>query len=553
LKGNIAYGFDQTTARLQNLVSPSWKVRVRASKPLRALTAAPAIAVLLSACAVGPDFALPEAPRDAGFSPKPLPARTASAAVYGGGAQHFVEGRDIPFDWWTSFQSPALNALVEKAFRANPTIEQAQAALQQAEENVYAQQGFFYPTIGASYQFERQAVAGNLANSVAPGLQGNGRVIAPTVSSSGKPQPLYFNFHTAQVTVSYSPDVFGLNRRQVESLEAQAAVQRDELEATYITLAANVVAAAIQEVSLRTQIAAVQEIIDINTKGLELLLAQQKSGYAMGIDVAAQEAALAAAKAMLPPLQSQFEQTRDLIRALVGNLPNEDVDQKFELASLHLPTDLPLSVPSKLVEQRPDVAAAEEQLRSANAQVGVAIANRLPIVNITGAAGGAATEFNQMFGPGGPFWSIIGNVAGTVFDGGTLLHRERAADQALYQAAAQYRSTVIAAYQNVADTLHALVSDADALSAAVEAERAAKKTLDLTRVQMTGGYVSYLVLLSAEQGYQQSLLALVQAQATRFGDTAALFEALGGGWWNRKSDVADQTGGAKPVNLTRAP
>jgi NodT family efflux transporter outer membrane factor (OMF) lipoprotein len=520
---------------------------------LRKTATATAISLALSACAVGPDFLKPDPPKGADYAPKPLPAQTASASIPGGGTQHFSEGKDVPFDWWTTFQSPALNALVEKAFKANPTIEQAKAALQQAEEGVYAQQGFFFPTVQASYQFERQAVAGNLATSVAPGLQGNGRVIAPSVSPSGKPLPLYFNFHTAQVTVAYSPDVFGLNRRQVESLEAQAAVQRDELEATYITLAANVVAAAIQEVSVRSQIAAVNDIIEINEKGLKLLQDQQKAGYAMGIDVAAQEAALAAVKAMLPPLQSELEQTRDLIRALVGNLPNEDVDQKFELDSLHLPTDLPVSVPSKLVAQRPDVAAAEEQLRSANAQVGVAIANRLPIVNITGAAGGTATEFAQVFGPGGPFWSIISSTTATVFDGGTLLHRERAADQALYQAAAQYRSTVIAAYQNVADTLHALMSDADELSAAVEAERAAKKTLDLTQAQLKSGFVNYLALLSAEQAYEQAVIARVQALSTRFGDTAALFEALGGGWWNRKDDIANADGGGTPANSGKTP
>ena len=507
----------------------------------------------LSGCAVGPDFLKPAPPKDAGYAPKPLAVQTASATVFGGGAQHFLAGKDIPFDWWTTFRSPALDALVEKAFKANPTIDQAKAAVQQAEEGVYAQQGFFYPTVAASYQFERQQVAGNLSQSVAPGLQGNGRVIAPSVSPSGKPLPLFFNFHTAQVTVSYSPDVFGLNRRQVESLKAQADMARYELEATYITLAANVVAAAIQEVSIRSQIAAVNDIIEINEKGLQLLHDQQNAGYAMGIDVAAQEAALAAAKALLPPLQSQLEQTRDMIRALVGNLPNEDVDQKFELDSLHLPTDLPVSIPSKLVAQRPDVAAAEEQIRSANAQVGVAIANRLPIINITGAAGGTATEFDQMFAPGGPFWNIIGSATATVFDGGTLLHRERAADQALYQAAAQYRSTVIAAYQNVADTLHALMSDADELSAAVEAERAAKKSLDLTLAQLKSGFVNYLALLSAEQAYEQAVIARVQALSTRFGDTAALFQALGGGWWNRKDDIADADGGGMPASPAKTP
>jgi NodT family efflux transporter outer membrane factor (OMF) lipoprotein len=517
------------------------------------------VALTVSACSVGPDFLKPSPPESAGYAPRALPDRTASANVYAGGPQHFVAGADIPFDWWTAFQSPALNALVEKAFRANPTIEQAKASLKQAQEYVYAQQGYFYPTVQAGYNFERQKVGGNTANSVAPGVQGNGTAInafqnptaVPTAPGARHNAPLYYNFHTAQLTVSYSPDVFGLNRREVESLEAQAAVQRYELEAAYITLASNVVAAAIQEVSVRTQIAAVKEIIDVNTKGLDLLREQQKAGYAMGIDVAAQEAALAAAKQLLPPLQTQFEQTRDLIRALVGNLPNEDVDQKFELASLHLPVDLPVSIPSKLVSQRPDVAAAEEQLHAANAQVGVAVANRLPVVNITGAYGGSATVFDQMFAPGGPFWSIIGNVTGTVFDGGILLHQERAADQALYQAAAQYRGTVIAAYQNVADTLHALVSDADALAAADDAERAAKKTLDLTRSQKASGYVNALVLLSAEQAYEQALITLVQAQTNRLGDTAALFQALGGGWWNRKDDVANAADGNAPVKLTK--
>ena len=522
------------------------------------LATAAVAAVLLCGCAVGPDFKRPASPENAGYAPQPLPQTTASAAVEGGNAQHFVSGADIPFDWWTVYRSPALNSLVERAFRANPTIEQAQAALLQAQENVYAQLGYFYPTMAAGYQFERQKVAGNLANSVAPGVQGNGKVILPIQNppGSGNPgrrnSPLFFNFHTAQVTVSYSPDVFGLNRRQTESLEAQAEVQRYELEATYITLAANVVAAAVQEVEARAEIAAVKAIIDINVKLLDLLRAQQRAGYAMGIDVAAQEAALAAARQLLPPLQLQYEQTRDLIRALVGNLPNQDVDESFELASLHLPDDIPLSIPSKLVDQRPDVRAAEEQLRAANAEVGVAMANRLPLFSITGAAGGTATVFDQMFAPGGPFWSIIGSLTQPVFDGGTLLHRERAADQALLQAAAQYRITVIAAYQNVADALHAVVVDADALSAAVDAEAAAKKTLDLTEAQMSRGYVNYLTLLNAEQTYQQALLTLVEAQATRFGDTAALFEALGGGWWNRR-EASDKRESHELAEIAREP
>jgi NodT family efflux transporter outer membrane factor (OMF) lipoprotein len=487
-----------------------------------------AAVLAVSACAVGPDFKRPESPPGAGFTPSPLPARTDSAPIHGGEAQSFAIGRDIQSDWWSLFRSPALNALVEQAFRANPTIESAQAALRQAQENVYAQQGYFFPLLNGGYTAERQQLAGNLSSN-APGLQGNGSFIG----TDSPTKPVTYNFHTAQLTVGYAPDVFGGARRQLESLRAQAANQRFMLEAAYITLASNVVAAALQEACIREQIAAAKEIIRVSTESLMILRDQFRLGYAMRIDVAAQEAALAQAKALLPPLEKQYEQTRDLIRALAGNLPNQDVAATFELAALHLPQEPPVSLPSKLVEQRPDIRAAEEQMHAASAEVGVAIAAMLPQFNITAAGGGAATTFSQMFAPGGPFWSVAGTVTQPLFDGLTLLHRKRAAEQALIQAQAQYRSTVISAFQNVADTLHALVSDASALAAAADAEQAAKVTLDLTRRQSRDGYVSYLALLSAEQAYEQALAARVQAQATRYGDTAALYQALGGGWWHR--------------------
>jgi NodT family efflux transporter outer membrane factor (OMF) lipoprotein len=495
-------------------------------------------AFLLAGCAVGPDFHRPEAPKDAGYSPKPLPQTIAAVPVKGGEAQQFVDGADIPFAWWKAFGSSGLDALVDQAFRANPTIEAAKAALAQAQENVLAQEGYFFPTIQANYNYNQQGVAGNLSNSTAPGVQGNGRDIQPVQNATGSPhnKTLYYSFHTAQLTVSYVPDVFGGNRRQVESLDAQAQMQRFELEAAYLTLASNVVAAAVQEVSTREQIRAVNDIIDVNQKSLDLLHEQYKDGFAMRMDVASQEAALAQAKQLLPPLQKQLEQTRDLLRALVGNLPNQDIEPTFDLSKLKLPQQLPVSLPSRIIEQRPDVRAAEAQMHQASAQVGVAIANELPQFSIAGTGGGTATEFGQMFASGGPFESLLAGVGQTVFDGGTLLHERRAADQALIEAAAQYRSTVITAYQNVADTLHALISDGDALAAAEESDKAAKVTLDLTREQMQVGFVNYLMLLSAEQTWQQAELALVQAQAARFGDTAALFQALGGGWWNRTAD-----------------
>ena len=499
------------------------------------------VAAFGAGCAVGPRWHAPPAPVDAGYAPAPLPETSASAPIHGGEEQRLVSGRDIPFEWWELFKSPALNALVERAFKANPTIASAQAALVQAREMVYAQQGYFFPTFDANYNFERQKISGNLAVDNVPGVEGDGHNDLPPVQSLDSyphTHPFFYDMHTAQLTVGFVPDVFGANRRQVESLAAQADAQRFALEATYITLASNVVAAAVQEASVRAQIEATRQIIAAEEKALAILRDQFRLGFAMRIDVAAQEAALAQAETLLPPLQTQLEQTRDLLRALVGNLPNQEVPETFELDALQLPPELPLSLPAKIIEQRPDVRVAEAQLHAANAQVGVAVAAMLPQFSITGNGGGNADEFAWMFRSGGPFSTIVGGVTQPIFEGGTLLHTKRAADAALKQAAAQYQSTVITAYQNVADTLHASLSDAEALAADVEAENSAKVTYDLTRRQMEVGYVNYLALLSAETAYNQALLTRVQAQATRYGDSIALFQALGGGWWNRKELAA---------------
>ena len=476
---------------------------------------APAVALLLCGCAVGPDFHRPAAPANAGFAPNPLPTFSASAAVYGGAAQHLKSGQDIPFDWWKAFRCPRLDTLLEQALRASPTIKSAKAALRQAHELTLAAKGAYFPTVQAGFSPSRDLTA---TATVSP------------ASASGNP---YYTLITGQLSVSYAPDVFGGTRRTVESQQAQEDMQRFEMEAAYLTLTSNVVAAAIQEVSNRAQIAATKDIIEVNRKSLEILRNQQRFGYAMGIDAAAQEAALAQVEQTLPPLEKQLAQTRDLIRALAGNLPNQEIPETFTLASLHLPENLPLSLPSKIVEQRPDVRAAEEQMRSANANVGIAIASMLPQISLTPNVGTAANSMSMLFGPGTYFWSAVGSAAQTVFDGGALLHKKRAADEALIQSAAQYRGTVITAFQNVADTLHALLSDAETLKAALRSEQAAKVTLDLTRRQSQVGYVNYLTLLQAQQAYQTTVINLVQARAARFADTAALFQALGGGWWHR--------------------
>jgi NodT family efflux transporter outer membrane factor (OMF) lipoprotein len=498
------------------------------------------LALLTTAC-VGPNFHRPAPPKDAGYLVAPLPEQTAaSPELPGGDAQHVNTAADISWQWWTLFESPQLNGLVELAFKNNPSIRNAQAALRQAAELTAAQRGFFYPTVALNYTFERQRAAGNLANSTAPGVQGNGTVLLPIQNPSGPVfnSPLFYNFHTAQATVNYNPDVFGGNRRQVESLDAQREAQRFNLEAAYMTLASNVVAAVIQEASIRDQLDAVHAILDASRHSLDILKLQLKDGYVMRADVAAQEAQLAQVEALVAPLEKQLEQTRDLIRALVGQMPNQDVGDSFKLADLHQPRELPLTIPSKLVDQRPDVRMAEALLHSANADVGVAVANRLPQFSITGAIGGAATQFNQMFAQGGAFWNIILGATQPVFDGGTLRHRQRAAEQALIQAATQYQSTVLGAYQNVADTLHAIYSDADALSAAARYEQATKLQLDIAGRQLNSGQVNELFLLQAEQSYQQAVINRIQAQALRFGDSASLFMALGGGWWNRPDQAA---------------
>jgi len=473
-------------------------------------------ALLGSACAVGPDFERPTAPQVVGYTSAPLAQQTASSDVASGEAQRFVQGLDIPGQWWTLFHSSALNTLIEEALRNNPTLPAAEAALRQAWENVYAAEGAFFPTAVVSYSPS--------SNKTATGVTFTG-------ASSGSP---YFTLHTAQVVVTYAPDVFGGTRREVESLAATAEFQQFQLEATYLTLTSNVVAAAVQEASLRGQIAATEEIIKIQTGSLDILRKQFELGQVAGADVAAVEATLAQAQATLPPLQKQLAVQRDLLTALIGRLPSQEPTEKFELASLQLPQELPVSLPSKLVEQRPDIQSAEAQVHSASAAIGVAVAARLPQFTLTGNAGTTANQINQLFiTPGTAFWAVAGNVAQTVFDAGTLLHKKRAADAAFDQAAAMYRSTVITAFQNVADSLHALQSDADTLKAAYAAERAAFKSLEIARRQLQLGAIGYLGLLTAENTYNTALLALVQAQAARYADTAALFQALGGGWWNR--------------------
>jgi NodT family efflux transporter outer membrane factor (OMF) lipoprotein len=478
------------------------------------LGTAAALTVLLAGCAVGPNFTKPAAPEVKDYTPAPLSTTSGTTNVTGGEPQHFVSGSDISGEWWTLFHSKPLNELIELSLSNNPTIKAAQAALTVARENVLVQKGSYYPNVAAAFSAARQKTSDQLA---------------PIPNAN----QLYFSLYTPQVNVSYVPDVFGLNRRTVESLKAEEGQARFALAATHITLSANVATAAIEEAALRGQIDATRQMVTVNSNMLAALRVQFEKGYASRVDVAAQESQLAQVAATLPPLLKQLAQQRDLLAVLAGRFPSQDIAAQFELASLQLPQELPVSLPLQLVAQRPDVRQAEESLHAASAQIGIAVANRLPNITLSADAGTMALEAGQMFSSGNGFWTLAGGVAQPIFQGGALLHKERAAKAAYTQAAEQYRSTVLTAFQNVADTLIALQQDANGLTAAAEARDAAKVSLDLAQRQFESGYAGYLSLLTAEQAYQQALINLVQAQANRYADTAALFQALGGGWWHR--------------------
>lgn len=472
------------------------------------------IALALSACAVGPDYHRPAAPTSQSYTPTPMSPTTSSVPGPGGNAQQFVQGMDISGQWWTLFHSRPLNDLIDASIRNNPDLAAAQQALVSAIENVKAQRGAYYPQVSAS---------------VDPTRQKTGEVLSSGVASNST----LYNLTTAQLSISYTPDLWGANRRQVESLVAQADSQRFQLEATYLTLTSNVVNAAIGEASLRAQIAATQDMIDSQSRILQTHRKQLALGDVADADVAAQEATLETTRAALPPLQKQLAQQRDLLAVLAGRSPDQDVPARFDFDGLQLPQDLPLTLPARLVEQRPDVRMADANLHAACAQVGVAFAARLPNIDITANWGSAADQMHDLFGSGTGFWNIGAAITAPIFSGGTLLHRQRAAEANYRQAAEQYRSTVLSALQNVADTLHALQTDADAMVANARAERAAARSLDIARRQYELGDISMVALLNAQVTYRQAQLSLIQARANRYQDTVALFQALGGGWWNR--------------------
>jgi len=477
--------------------------------------------LMLAGCAVGPDFKRPDAPQAKAYTAGSMPEKTAEAPVAGGASQHFIPGQDIPAQWWTLFHSEPLDKLIRQALANSPTLAAARASLRQAEENRRALFGALLPSVDANVSVSREKISG---------------------ASQGEPDlnlPA-FSLHNASVTVSYALDIFGGTRRQLEALESLVDYQRFQLEGAHLTLASNVVTAAIRESSLQSQIKATQEILASQEQQLAIVEKQFQLGAVSGSDVLTQRTQVAQTRAMLPPLENQLSQTRHSLAALTGGFPSETPLPEFNIENLTLPENLPVSLPSSLVSQRPDILASEALMHEASAQVGVATANLYPQVTLSGSYGTQAASMNRMFSANSAAWDIGAGLLQPLFRGGALTAERRAAIAAYDQARANYQETVLQAFQNVADVLRALETDAVALKAQKDAETAARESLELTQDQFKLGAISYLSLLIAERLYQQTRINLIQAQASRFADTAALFQALGGGWWNRRSEDRQQ-------------
>lgn len=459
-----------------------------------------ALAAVLAGCAAGPDYVRPQV-----ANPQSLTRDALSTATQGTAAP------SVDAQWWKAFGSAPLNAMVEDALRQSPTIEAAEATLRAAHQNVVAQRGYFYPSVQLGYSPSRQ----NTGQSMSPPLN-NGDSL--------------YTYHTAQLSVSYAPDLFGANRRQVEGLQAQEEGQRLQLQAARLSLAGNLVAATIQASMLQEQAALISQAVEAAQEQLAHMRKQQANGYASGMDVATQQTLLIQLQQQLPPLQKSLEQTRNLIATLMRRTPDQS-PPVLPLSGFSLPA-VPQAVASQLVEHRPDIRIAETQVQQASAAVGVATAARLPQLAITAAYGGGATTFAKMFSAGNITWALGANLLAPLFNGGTLLAHQKAAQAELQAAAATYQGTVLSAFQDVANALYALDADTHALRMSQENEQASQTTLRLTSSQLQAGYASRPTYLAARQSWLQARAATVAAQGSLYGDAVALYQSLGGGVLN---------------------
>jgi NodT family efflux transporter outer membrane factor (OMF) lipoprotein len=474
---------------------------------------------ILGGCAVGPNFVRPAPPDTDRYTREPQPKATVAAD---GRAQHFTPGASITADWWRLFKSTQLDAIVQKAIANNPTLQASKASLRQSQDNMRAGYGMFFPQIQAGLDVSRQQTAPLLQGSETPGT--------------------IFNLVTLSGTISYALDVFGGARRTVESLRAQVDYQRYETEAAYIMLTANVVNTSIARAAYAAQIRATEQLIELENQQLHLTEVQVRTGIAPYANVLSIRGLIAANQALLAPLKQKISQADHLLATLEGVMPSQIILPDTDLTGLSLPVDLPLSLPSDLVNQRPDILSAEAQMHVASANIGVATAAMFPSFSLNGTYGAAGSSFGNLSSANSRFWSIGPSVTTPVFQGTSLWFVRRAAIDAYHLSQANYRQAVLGAFEQVADSLKALEHDAEALQAQVEAQRATGEAVNLLQVNYRTGMAAYLDVLTADVQFHEATIAYLQAVAQRLQDTVVLFVALGGGWWseqrpNRKSEA----------------
>ena len=469
--------------------------------------------VALAACAADP-LRPPEVPVTQQYTPTPVAMPGATSGVPGGQAQQLVPGGDMPAQWWTLFRSPALDGMVRRALDGSPTLARAQAKLRQAEEDLSARSG----------ATELPRVDGKLsANRIDVNPQ--------SLGVQNLPVPMPLNLYLASVSVSYTFDFFGATRHELEGLRAEVDHQRFELQAARLMLAGNVVTTAIREASLREQIATTEEILALQARQLAIAERLEQLGGVARADLVAQQRELAQARAALPELRRELERLRHRLAVYVGQAPGEPGLPEFRLAELQLPSELPLSLPSELARQRPDIRAAEALLAQAGARVGVATANLYPQITLSANAGSLAATAGNLFSGGSGFYVLGASLTQPIFHGGELQARRRSAIAAYEQAAAAYREAVLQGFQNVADVLRALEADARRLSERADAAALARRYRDIAAERYKAGGISEVAALDATRQYQRTLLEQTQAVADRYADSAALLQALGGGWW----------------------
>ena len=478
------------------------------------------VAAMLTGCAAGPDFRSPAASDVASYTATPLPAQTASGPGAFGQPQHFMQAGSAPGAWWQQFGSAKLDALIRQALSASPTLDAAQAVLRQAEQNYAAQAGSsLYPQVNAKLGAQRQGV-----NGAALGQNGGNRV---------------FNLYNTTVAVSYNLDLSGANRRALEALAAQADYQRFQLQGARLTLAANVAAAAFTQAQLAAQIETGTAILAAESEQLAITRERMELGAASALDISALQAQLEQTRATLPPLRNRWQQTSHLLAVLAGQPPGAADMPQFKLTDFRLPADLPVTVPSALVRQRPDIQAAEALLRAANAQHGVAVAKLYPQINLSASMGSQALTTTALFGSGSMIWGLAAQLTQPLFNRG-LRAEARAAEAGFDAAAANYRQTVLQALRNVADSLRALDNGAQSMAALASATAAAQTSLQLVQQQYRAGAASYVQVLTAQMQEQQTRTSLITAQAQRLTDTVAFYQAMG--WGADVSQTSAATG-----------